>query len=158
MMSFYDNALNRLYDVHSYCEEKGRLDFAFSRETVMNMVPDERRKMEADFQLMEEEGWIVPFAPCGGFPYSFKLTAEGVRVAEGRLYASVEDFAKLIRNHEQNPDTQEQILSVLKSILDKMDRKESLEPGVLSKLNKYLQDSSWLSSPVSSLLLHYLVG
>ena len=157
-MSFYDNALNRLYDVHSYCEENGCLDFAFSRDIVMTMTPDERRKMEADFQLMQEEGWIVPFAPCGGFPYSFKLTAEGVRVAEGRLYASVEDFAKLIKSHEQDPDTQEQILNILKSILGKMDRKEALEPGVLNKLNHYLEKSSWLSSPVTSLLLHYLAG
>lgn len=155
-MSLYDNALQRLYTVHSYCENNSCLDFAISRESLREMSPGDRRQMESDFQLMQDEGWIIPYAPCGGFPYSFKLTAEGVRIAEGRLYASVEDFAKLIKNHEQNPDKQEEILDILKSILEKMDRKEALEPGILNRLNHYLQDSSWLSSPVASLLLHYL--
>lgn len=155
-MSLYDNALQRLYIVHSYCENNSCLDFAISRESLREMSPGDRRQMESDFQLMQDEGWIIPYAPCGGFPYSFKLTAEGVRIAEGRLYASVEDFAKLIKNHEQNPDKQEEILDILKSILEKMDRKEALEPGILNRLNHYLQDSSWLSSPVASLLLHYL--
>lgn len=156
-MSFYDSALDRLHEAHDCCEKSGTLMFWVTRDELTNLIPEERHKMESDFKIMQDEGWIVPYTPCVGTPYSFKLTAEGVRVAEERLYASMDDFIRLVRNHEEDSATQQEILSVLKTILQKMNDKEALEPGLLKELNTHLQGSSWLSAPVINLIMNYLL-
>ncbi len=154
-MSFYENALKRLREIYAFCEKSNRLDFCVSRSDYMNFTTEERNSMTTDFSIMEEEGWITTYAPCSGTPYSYKLTAEGIRVAEGRTLTSIEEYTKLVKAKEPNETTQKEILSALKLVLEKMDKNEPLEPGILGQINTQIQSASWLSGPIASTILQY---
>lgn len=68
--------------------------------------------------------------------------------------ASIDDLRKLASVH--NAD--EQKINELLEVLEKCVTNDSCHKGVLSKFSSFLQENSWLSGPVATLLLNHLLG
>lgn len=81
-MSVYDDVKKHLKDIYEFCSNEQRWDFAVTRDTYFKLSAAERNTMDMHFEIMEQEGWVEKYAPSIGTPYSYKLTARGIKVAE----------------------------------------------------------------------------
>lgn len=188
-MSMYNDAKERLKGIYEYCNEKKRWEFALSRDKLFALPSEERNTMKMHFKIMEEEGWIETYAPSIGTPYSYKLTAKGIKCVEDivgmpvvhtttyhvtnannsiigdnannntfNVGVDIKDLQILIEQNLSDREERKEILATLSSLVEKMETNQPLEKGFLAKISDKLQKCSWLSSPITALVIRYLTS
>lgn len=71
---------------------------------------------------------------------------------------SIEDLQLLVEQNLSDREERKEILTTLSSLLEKMESNQPLEKGFLEKISDKLQKCSWLSSPVTALIIRYLTS
>lgn len=160
----------------------------YSRDDFINLPKEKRNKLEGLLFFMEDKGWISKYHPCIGAPISYKLTSKGIEIAEGvtqtnsstspifninnfngilgdnaqgnvfNYGSTIEDFKKLVADNEPSTAIQKEILESLQALINKINANQPIEKGCLEKIGSKIQNCSWLSGPIVSMLLKYFTG
>lgn len=181
-MSHYDDTKKRLKVIYEYCSAKNRWDLKINRDTYWSMPEADRNDIRMHFIIMQQEGWVEPFSPSIGTPYSFKLTAKGIKAIEDILENSVvhtsnytvlnatnniigdnphntgvtfEELRLLVEKNLSNQSDRKEVLDVLNNLQERINSGKPIEQGFLTKINDKLEKCSWLNSGIVSQIIQY---
>jgi hypothetical protein len=71
---------------------------------------------------------------------------------------AIEDLQLLVEKNLSDREERKELLTTLNNLFGKIESNQPLEKGFLSKISDKLQNYSWLSSPVTALILRYLTS